>query len=85
PSKIVKILEMGAESSECLAADLTCANTDMKGFRSPLRLGVPPPILMPRMGSGRKAVRYACWSADNNRDAGHWVDTQCQGPALGGM
>jgi hypothetical protein len=50
PSKIVKILEVGAESSEYLAAALTCANTDKKGFRSLLRVGVPPPILVPRAG-----------------------------------
>jgi hypothetical protein len=28
PSKMVKILEVGAEPSEYLAADMTCANTD---------------------------------------------------------
>jgi hypothetical protein len=50
PSKIVKILEVGAESSEYLAAGLTVANTDKKGFRSLLRVGVPPPLLVPRTG-----------------------------------
>ena len=49
-SKIVKILEVEAEPSEYLAADLTCANTAKKGFRSPLRVGAPPPILVLRTG-----------------------------------
>ena len=50
PSKMVKILEVGAEPSEYLVAALTCANTDKKGFRSLLRVGVPPPILVPHTG-----------------------------------
>ena len=41
PSKMVKILEVGAESPEYLVAALTCANADMKGLRSPPRMVVP--------------------------------------------
>jgi len=50
PSKIVKISEVEAESSEYLAAAPNCANTDKKGLRSLLRVGVPPPLLVPRTG-----------------------------------
>jgi hypothetical protein len=64
PSKIVKILEVGAESSEYLAASLNCATTDKNDFRSPLRVGVPPPILVPHTGYRPQGRRYACWSAE---------------------